>query len=303
MIFAGVFVNVMLPLLVVTGLGAWIARSQKLPVGPLSGVVFLLFSPALTYDVLANLVIPPGLALRVVGVMAAVFVVSAIAAVALGRLLGRPRPAVSAFALSAALANLGNMGLPVSSLAFGEEGLAVGVVAMVTGSVLAVSGGVVIASLGAGGMRRAVSAPLRVPALWAMLPGVLVNQGVLVAPGWVEEVTGTLAGAAIPTMLVVLGLQTVAQLPKWSNVSALVVPVTLRLVGGPLIAAAVAMLAGLDGVARSTVIVLAGMPTAVVATIICAQYGGDQSLVSRSVVVSTIFSLATLTILIGFLAR
>lgn len=199
------------------------------------------------------------------------------------------------------MANMGNMGLPISALAFGSEGLAVAVVAMVTASVLANSGGIVIASLAGNGVGGALSSPLKVPALWAVVPGLLVNAGVVPFPAWLSSASETLAGAAIPTMLVVLGLQIVERIPTPGDAVQLALPISLRLLLGPVVATGAALLVGLDGVARSTMIVLGGMPTAVATTIIAVQYDAQPELVSRTAVLSTGFSFVTLTLLIAFL--
>jgi malate permease and related proteins len=292
---------VMAPMLLLTGLGAWVGKRARMPVRALSALVFNLFSPALVFDILATLDIPQQLVPRIVAVVVIGFVVSAAVTYLLSTMLHWSRPAAAGAALCVAMANMGNMGLPISALAFGSEGLAVAVVAMVTASVLANSGGIVIASLAGNGVGGALVSPLKVPALWAVVPGLLVNAGVVPLPVWLGSTSETLAGAAIPTMLVVLGLQIVERIPTPGDAVQLALPLSLRLLMGPAVAAAAALLVGLDGLARNTMIVLGGMPTAVATTIIAVQYHAQPELVSRTAVLSTGFSFVTLTLLIAFL--
>lgn len=297
----GVFLEVMLPLLALAGLGAWVARRVGMPVGPLAGLVFHLFAPALVFHTLANLEIRSELMLRVVAATVLAFVVTGAAGFALSYALGQRRSIVAATTLCTVLANTGNMGLPISALAFGSEGLSVGVVVFVTSSALANSGGVVIASLAGRRIRGAILAPLRVPSLWAVPPALVVNVGGIALPGWLDATAETLADAAIPAMLVVLGLQCVVSIPRLADLSRTAGVLGLRLLAGPLVAAAATTVAGLGDVPQRTMIVIGGMPTAVIATIIAAQYDAEPEFVARTVVASTAASFVTLTVLIALL--
>jgi hypothetical protein len=72
----------------------------------------------------------------------------------------------------------------------------------------------------------------------------------------------------------------------------------LRLLIGPLVAVGAALALGLEGETRAAVIVLAGMPTAVIATIIATEFKVQPQFVTRSVVISTLASVGTLTVLL-----
>lgn len=301
MLLFDVFVQVMLPLLAVAGLGAWVARRVGIAVRPLNRFVFHLLAPALVFHTLATLEIESDLMVRVVAVVALVFAAMALVGSALPALLGQRRSIVAATTLCAVMPNSGNMGLPISALAFGSEGLSVAVVAFVTSSVLANSGGIVIASLAGRPVRGALLAPLRVPALWAVPPGLLISLTQTPLPVWLDVTAETLAGAAIPAMLVVLGLQFLARMPRPSDLSRTAGALALRLLAGPVVAAGITTVIGLGGVPQRTMIVLGGMPTAVMATIIAAQYDAEPEFVSRAVVISTALSFVTLTLLIALL--
>jgi malate permease and related proteins len=296
-----VFSDVLLPLVVLTSLGALVGRLVGMPVEPLSNLVFNLFTPALTFQTLVAVDIAPGLVPRIIAVVAAGFLVSGGLGLGWSTFRGHGRPVAAATALSLAVVNLGNMGLPVAGLAFGDEGLAVAVVAFVAGSVLNNSFGIVIASLSEGRLGAALRAPLTVPALWAVLPALAVRGFDLALPGWFAETTSLLAQAAIPVMLVVLGLQATASRPSRVDLTGALGPSLVRLVAGPAIAWTASIAVGLDGGVQRVLIVLGGMPTAVIATIIATRHAADPERVARVVMVSTVGSFVTLTLLIAWL--
>jgi predicted permease len=73
------------------------------------------------------------------------------------------------------------------------------------------------------------------------------------------------------------------------------------LLGGPILAAVLAALYGLSGLARSTGILQASMPAAVLTVIIALEYDLVPGLVTTTVLFSTLVSLVTLTIVLTLL--
>lgn len=295
-----VFSEVIVPVLVMVALGGAAARHFEVPVRPLSGLTFNLFTPALVFGSLASIDLAGAVVARIVAVMVLAFVVTGCLTFGVGAALRLDRSTRAALTLTTTVQNLGNMGLPVSLLAFEQPGLDVAVVAFVTGTVLSSSAGVAIASMAGGSAREALVAPLRVPALWAGAAGLIVNAADLDLPASVDAVAETLGGAAVPVMLTVLGLQ-LASAPRPEQLPVVSGALTIRLLGGPLIAWLATLVMGLDGVTRDTLVVLGGMPTAVLTTILATQYDARPRLVTHVVIGSTLVSLITLTGLITVL--
>ncbi len=295
-----VFSEVMLPLALLAVAGALVGRSAGVPVVPLSVLVYHLLSPALVFDTLVGADIDGDLVPRVVAVVVGVSVGCAALGVIYALVRGQARAEAAATVLCLAVVNTGNLGLPVARLAFGEIGLAVAVVAYVAGSVVTNTFGIVIASMADGRrLRSALVAPLKVPPLWAAAAAIVVRETGLEPGPWLAEGVAMLAAAAIPMMLVVLGMQASAQRPTSGELLEVLVPVGLRLVAGPLIAWGIGTLVGLSGVALATMVVLGGMPSAVIATIIATRFDARPALVARTVGVSTMLSLVTLTVLLA----
>ena len=141
-----VFVDVMLPVLLVAWVGSAVATRAGLPLAPLASLTFNVFSPALVFESLRDIRASGATVGRVVIVVVVGFVLAAAISTSWSRLSGEDRETTAAAALCGAVANMGNMGLPIARLAFGTKGLDVAVVAFVTASVLTYSGGIVLAS-------------------------------------------------------------------------------------------------------------------------------------------------------------
>lgn len=296
-----VFLDVVLPVALVAAAGGVVGRWKALPVAGLSTIVFYLFSPCLVFHSLSTTKLSAGASLRIFAVMLATYAAMYAAATLWSALAGHDRPMRAAFALAATTPNVGNMGLPVAQLAFGDAGLQVAVMNFVAGSALANSAGIAIASTASHGSRAdAIRAPLRYPALYAAAAGGLANAFGIDLPKTLDSPITSLSNAAVPSMLVVLGLQ-VQRSISLEHLTDIAVVNAGRLLIGPLVAFAAAVALGLTGVTRDTLVVLAAMPTAVIAIIVATEFGAMPAFVTRAVVTSTFASMLTLTVLIALL--
>ncbi len=297
-----VFLDVILPVLVIASLGGVVGRRVGLPVKPLSAMVFNVFSPALIFHNLSTIDLAAGTAFRLVAVVLSVFVVLTLASLALSKALHHDRQTTAAITLCAAVANSGNMGLPMAKLAFGDDGFRFALLTFVATSLLTFSAGIVIASMASqASIRRSLIAPAKVPALWAAAAGLTVHLSRWTLPKSIDSVANTLGAASIPLMLVVLGLQVISSNDRRLAGSDMTIAVVLRLICSPLVAWGATTLIGLHGVPQRTLILTAGMPTAVMASVIAMGYDAKPALVSRVVVSSTLASIASLTVLVTLL--
>jgi len=211
-----------------------------------------------------------------------------------------PRDLRAGFALAVTTPNVGNMGIPVAFLAFGQAGFDIAVMNFVVGAVLSYSAGIFIASMAGGTAVQALRAPFRYPVVYAAVAGIAINALGVELPITFAAPIETLAGAAIPTMLIVLGLQLQSALAI-EDIRDTAVANLGRLMLAPVVTWFAATALGLDGVTRDTLTVLAAMPTAVIATVIATEFSARPGFVTRSVVVSTLASMLTLTVLISLL--
>jgi predicted permease len=111
-----------------------------------------------------------------------------------------------------------------------------------------------------------------------------------------------LSDAAIPAMLLVLGMQ-LERHTRPEHLDAVATAVTISLAVAPVIAFVLAALLGLTGAARQAAIIEASMPAAVATTVLALQYDLDPTFSTSVVMFSTLLSPFTLVALIAVLKR
>ncbi|MBI2871858.1 MAG: AEC family transporter [Chloroflexi bacterium] len=292
-----IFVNGVLPVFIMAGLGVLLARSLKINARPISQLALYLFSPALIFNSLSS----ADVSFReVVGIFSflalwlpLMYLVSWLA----GRSSRLTEQGRSAFMLSTLFMNAVNYGLPVSLLAFGEAGLQRALLFLVPQSLLAGTLAIYVASRGQAGALRGVVTVFRMPTFYATVAALAINPFHVAFPTAIAEPLKILSGAAIPTMVMVLGAQ-LAYASWREDLRPAGVATLLRLVVSPALAYGVTLALGIDGLLQQVVIVLAGMPTAVYTTILATEFNAQPRLVTSSVAMSTGASMLTLTVLI-----
>jgi predicted permease len=288
----------LLPIFVVATVGWVMARHWHVDVTPLSRVTFNALGPFLIFHLLitssVGAVEAGQVVLYTVLLVVGIGLVARLVAVPL-RLTG---PGLAAFLIVVMFSNAGNYGMSVVLFAFGEEHLARAALYFVTSALLMFTIGVVVASSGRQGFGPALRGVLRVPALYGVLAAAVVTgTGTTLPPGLMRPVE-LLSDAAIPCMLLVLGMQLErGRRPERPMVVA--AASALALVVAPALGFGLAWVMGLDGPARQAVIVQSGMPSAVITTILALEFDVAPTFVTAVVVATTALSPMTVTILIA----
>ncbi|HEX7486446.1 MAG TPA: AEC family transporter [Vicinamibacterales bacterium] len=295
-----IFANDVLPIFVVAGVGFAIARVLKADVQTLSRVTFNALSPCLVF----HLLVTSSVSASDFGRMTALAILTIGGVGLVGRLVTLPfrldRAMTSAFLIVVMFSNSGNYGLPVVLFAFGRDALGHATVYFVANAVATYTLGVFLASAGRRSIGQAAWGVLRVPAVWGVVAaGITLGLGVPLPPAVMRPIE-LLSGAALPTMILVLGMQ--LERGAWPERPLLVaLAAVLALVVTPLIAFGASQLLGLTGVARQAAIVQAGMPSAVLTTILALEFDVAPSFVTACVMLSTLASPITVTLLIAAL--
>jgi predicted permease len=299
-VLLAIFASDILPVFLIAGVGFLLARFLGASVQTLSRIVFYALVPCLVFNLLVRSSMTPlqfgRTAILAVLVAATMGLVSRLAAVPL-RL---SRPEQSAFLLVVMFSNSGNYGLPVVLFAFGAEALAHASVFFITGSVMTYTIGVFLAAAGRRSGRQALAGVVRVPAIYAIAAASVVLIGGIRLPVAAIRPIGMLSDAALPMMVLVLGMQLErATIPERPGVVA--AAVGLSLLVAPIVALGLAWLLGVVGPARQAGVVLASMPAAVVTTILALEFEVAPVFVTSVVFMSTLLSPFTLTPLIAYL--
>ncbi len=295
-----ILTNIIGPILLVVGIAFIADRKLELDSRALSRLLVYVFTPFLIFKGVAYSDLSGDEAGQLIAVAALMSAAVAVAAWLLARQARFDRQMAAAFTLSATLVNAGNYGLPLSRFAFGAAGEERAIVFFMTTLLVSYTLGVFLASFGRLSARGALRNVFTVPLPYAAALGLAVNLGDVTLPLPVERAVHLLADATIPVMLVVLGAQ-LSRASVRGRIQPILLASGLRLLLGPLIALGLVVLLGLSGLTRQVAIVQSAMPTAVVTGVLASEFGADTEFVTATILVSTVTSVATLTILLSLI--
>jgi hypothetical protein len=295
--------SILVPFFLLLGLGALLRVSGRLPVAAREVLPRLILDatlPALVYVLLARAPVPLEALGAVLPTCAAV-VFCVMAGLGLGRALGAGRAVQGALALTGGFCNTAFLGIPVVAALFPQTPVATAAAVLV--DTVATTGllwtlGVQVADRlgreapGAFDWRQAAR-PLVQPVVFATGLGLLAGGLGFRLPPPVEKAVEGLAGANAPLVFLLLGLS--LELSSLRGRLGLVgLTTAIKLVLGPVVALAVCALLGVHGPVRVVAVLQAGMPTALVSTVIAARYGCDAPVGSAVAVLTTLLSLLSL---------
>lgn len=301
-----VFLNNLLPVFLSAGAGLALGRAFPLERKTVAQLTFYIFSPCLVFSSLTQTQVSGGefgqLALFTLTMVGGLALLAALT----GRFLSADRRTLVTLVIASAFANSGNYGLAATRFAFGEAALARAVIYYVFSSVGVYTLGIFVASLGKQRPAAALREIVSVPAFYAVAAAGLVRGLNWSIPPFLSRTAELLGEAAIPAMLVLLGLQMAAMRfhrEAWPprRLLLLAAAATLQLVLAPFLALGLARLMGLTGPAWQAAVLESSMPAAVITTVLAVQYDLDAELVTGAVVLTTLLSPLTLTPLIAYL--
>lgn len=299
-----------LPVLSIAVVGYLLGTLRDVEVDPLATVTMYVLTPALVFHSLATTDLGGR---QVAGVAAgvAVFVIGMVLlSEGVGRALGETEPIRSGFVLASSFPNSGNYGIPLSAFAFGVVGRSTAVLFLTSQAVLTYTLGLYVASRGRGSVRESIRQVLRVPLVYAVLAaGVARWLGVVPPAGSTAmQTVGLVGDAAIPLLLIVLGLQ-LAQTGSGAPIQRVVPVNVLKLVVAPAVGLAIVPLVGLaDPTVARTFVLECATPAAITPLIFAIEFqasaGGSitrPAYLSTAILTTTLASVATLTGLIVLL--
>ena len=150
---------------------------------------------------------------------------------------------------------------------------------------------------GSVGAKQALIAVTKMPTFYAVIAALVLNILDLGLPSAISTPVDLLADAAIPTMVIVLGIQ-LTNVSLKDDLLAAGVASIVRLIVSPVLALGATLILGIDGITQQVLIVLAGMPTAVYTTILATEFQTRPKQVTSAVASSTLLSIITVTTLV-----
>ena len=314
-----ILLDILAPILLLVGLGALMRRKFAVDIPTLSKLNIYLFVPAFIFDVVAR-------SRLTWAAMGGVMVITTLNVLALGvvvwgigRVLRASPKTLAAVALAVMFYNSGNYGLPLAALAFPagaspdhpeRDGAAVQAFVVFAMNLLTFTVGLGIAAwAGTGEWRQGIGTYFRLPMLPAVVAALLARWWVGSAPGRelpvaIAKPAEYLAQGLIPLALVTLGAQ-LADNPRWPRWRPMSMILGLRLLYGP--AQMALLLYGFHLIGWKpldlwgdrawpavTLILTAGVPTAVNTLLLVLEVGGETELAADSVFWTTVASCVTI---------
>ena len=295
-----VFLNVVTPVFILVVIGYFVGPRLKIDARSLSRTAYFVFIPAFVFNIISEAKIESELALQMLSFILVAQIAVALLGFLVGKALRQSREITAAFVLIATFGNVGNFGLPLIVFRLGETARTYATVYFVATVFISFVICVGVASWARSGGVTAVFSVFKTPALIALIPALVFNITDVEVPIFLSRLSGLLGQAMIPVMLITLGVQ-MGEIPKIKINFNVFAASTVRLIGGPVLALLIVPYFGLEGLERSTGILQAAMPAAVLASIIALEYKLLPEFVTTTVLFSTLYSILTLTVILTFI--
>lgn len=303
-----IILNVITPIMLVMSIGFIIGKRFNPDPRSISVFLIYLFTPALVFKGVYQAELSGALAS-----VGAVALFSALSMAVIGfivaRVMGYSTRGESSLILTITLVNAANYGISLNTFAYGDTGGSIAIFYYVVSATIGNVFGVFFASRGSIPAKDAFMNIFKVPILYAAILGLILNYYQIELPTVLRRsIIEIAAPASIPLMLGLLGLQLSRVSFKTqstgddetlaNNLPAIGIAVGLKLLVAPFIAIGLATIFGLSGLSFNVAVLESSMPTAVLASALATQFGGDAPYVSAVTLIGTLVSIVTLSILI-----
>lgn len=295
-----ILLNVILPVFTLIGAGALLHRKFSFDMNTLSKLTTYLLMPAVSFanvyqskmggDVLLHV-----LTFLVIQNLCLIFISSGIS-----KLAKFKGGLSSTFKNSVVLSNSGNFGLPVSQLVFQHHpvGQSIQVVVMIFQNLLTYTYGLYNSvSVDQKGL-QAWKVFFKNPVIYAFLLGLLLHATSTELPAFLWTPIENASYAFVAVALVTLGAQS-----AFLRINRFSVPLVLTLIGrlilSPCIALIIIFAINLEGTTAQALFIASSFPTSRNSSLFALEYGNHPEYAAQAVLMSTILSMATVTIVVS----
>lgn len=289
-----------MPVFVVIGAGFLVGRALKVTedkVNFLLSLSLYVFVPSLLFVSVVRVGIPDGAWAIAAAVLVIVSITSSVAYVAAGS-LRIDNDSKKSFLLGAMFMNLGSMGSTIALLLWGESAFVLAMIAYIVAQFLLYTIGIVIATSDGVSfvLIKRVKQILALPPFYALLLGTIVISYHVPVPEPLVSMIGLVGGAAVPALLISLGMQLSVYTPKLAEMRLPLMCSAIRVGLGTLVAfGLVLIIPNLSVVEQGVMILIGVMPTMISTMPIASKYGCNRNLLSMTITMS--FVLSTISLL------
>lgn len=297
-----VFFTVLLPIFGVFAIGFIGKKVWRIDVKPISTMAIYLLSPFLAFRTFYENPINMDYIYLFIYLLA-LCLISILICYVIGFFKKWSRQQISSFILASSFMNNGNYGTPLVLLVFGETGFHYAIILMVLQQLIMCTIGIYVAAQGSPleEQHSPLKEVLKVPIVYGALIGMIANMTGFQFQKEVITVVDMVADAAIPTIMIVLGMQLATISLKKLEVGKLSVALILRLAIAPIMAFLITLLLPVDEMIKQIMILMAAMPTAANTTMYAVQFNARPMFVSSATLTSTLLSVITLPIVLAII--
>ena len=295
--------EIILPVFLVLIVGYIVQIKYKLDLQTIAKLNIYIFVPAFIFVKLYETTIAPSIFVLVISFMLIyVLILYAIGSVT-ARAMKLDKKKRVTFTNSVIFFNSGNFGVPVNDLVFRSDPFAISiqVIVLMFQNIFLFSYGVFSLQSLDSGKLKALFAYFKMPVMYAMLLGILLNALDIKVSEVIMIPTTYLADGMIALALLMLGMQ-VAEMKLTKGLGTVYVSLIIRLLLGPLIALALIYLFGVSGILAQALFIASAMPTSVNSAVIAQEYKNHPDYAAQIVLFSTVFSAITVSLVI-YVAR
>ncbi len=295
--------DILLPIFVIMFIGFWMQKKFELNVQTLARLNIYYLVPAFIFVKLYSTEISMRLFGNILMFFILYVVILYIISHFIGKMLRLGKGEKTTFSNSVMFFNSGNYGVPVNDLVFRSDpfAMSIQVIMLTLQNIFLFSYGIFSLQSVRVGKLQAALGYFKMPVLYAMLSGILLNYFEIAVPSFIWTPANYIAEAMIALALFTLGAQ-VAQIKFTSTLSTLYYSLALRLAVGPLIALAIIYIFNVDGIVAQALLIGSAMPTSVNSAVIAQEYDNHPDLAAQIVLFSTLLSAITVSIVI-YMAR
>lgn len=289
-------VNIIGPTIVAVIVGYLFGRVTKAKMAVLIDMAIYVTVPALAFHAMVTSEIVFEEAAKLWAAL--LIVMAGTLAMALILFMGILRQKHSGLYLPVVFNNSINIPLPIIVLAFGAQGAALAILMYIPQGLILNSLGVYVAS-GEKDFKQGLLAMLKTPLMYAAVLGLVLNLTHVPIPQVVIGSADLLGKAAVPLMLLILGVS-VGRF-RFQQIPVTLAASILRVGGGFALGILAVWLLGLVDIYRAVVLFESAMPSAVFVTVLASKYRNEEELVSSVVLTTTLMAIPVIPALLYFL--
>jgi len=291
--------QVILPIIVLIGLGIILQRTFELEMKTFSKLLFYYYIPALTFVKIYEAKTTASLLLMVFGFLALQFLLLYLLSLIIGKVCKYNRRLGAAFSNSVLLTNNGNVGIPVNDLAFHHNPLAMSIqiVVVLFEILVTFTYGIINTSAAHVGMKKTIMQFLKMPVFYCFILGFACNIYQIKVPDFIWIPMTTAATGMLSLALVSIGAQ-ISSVKIFHNTSTVVMSSIIRLMVSPVLAVGLITLFQLQGIVAQALWIASAMPTSRNSAALALEYNNETEYAAQAVLVSTLCCSVTLTIVV-----